>query len=165
MKIYKYIILAIAAFVTTLLDTSFFSFIDIFEASIISTFSALLVLTILNFKREALYFASFSILFYTIFSSVPVYLLFLLFFGISTLFYLAKIKVAINLKSIFWVIIIFLVSNFLFDLFLLLLFGGVTADSLTSLFFFVIINTIFGIILFYLSKILIKYFNIEVKES
>ncbi len=165
MKTYKYIILVILSLVTTLLDTSFFSFIDIFEASLISTFAVLLTFTILNFRREALYFASFSILFYTIFSSVPVYLLFILFFGIPIFVYLVKNKIALNLESIFWIIIILLIANAIFDLLLLFLFGGISAGTLTSFFSFITINTIFGVIIFYLSKIVIRYFNLEVKES
>ncbi len=165
MKTYKYIILAILSLLTTLLDTSFFSFIDIFEASIISTFAVLFTMAILNLKREALYFASFSILFYVIFSSVPVYLLFILFLGIPLILYLTKTKIALNQENVLWVITIFLLANFLFDLLLLLLFGGVSAESITSLFSFIVINTIFGLIIYYLSKIVISYFNIEIKES
>jgi len=164
MKTQKYITLAMLSLATTLLDTSFFSFIDIFEATILTTFLVLLVLVILNFRREALYFASFSILFFTIFSSVPIYLLFVLFFGIPIAIYLVKTKIAVNQENIFWVIIIFLVANFFFDLLLLVFWGEANANALTSLMFFTIVNTIFGLLIFYITKIIIRYFNIEIKE-
>lgn len=165
MKLYKYILLFVLSFLTAILDTSFFSFLTLYEASLISTFSIMIILMILDLRREALYFASFSILFYTIFSSVPVYLLFILFLGIPLFFYLLKTRVAINLESLVWVIIILFLSNLLFDLLLIVFFGDVSAGSLTSLLFFTIINTVFGLIVFYISKIIIKYFNIQIKTN
>lgn len=161
MKTYKYVLYFFVALVTTLLDTSFFSFLSIFEASFVLTFSLLLVLTILDLRKEALYFGFVSILFYTIFSSLPVYLLFLIFLGIPMVIYLIKIRMAINLENFVWVIITLFFSNLSFYFLLIVFFGEVSAVSLTSFSFFIIINTILGLAVYYLSKILMKYFNIK----
>jgi hypothetical protein len=85
MRTRNYIVLFLSALISTLLDTSFFSNLTFYNASILLTLSLLISLAILEKTKPAYLFAAFAVLCYSVLSSLSVYLLVALFLGIPFL--------------------------------------------------------------------------------
>lgn len=163
MKFLFKIILIIVPFILTLLDVSFFSQFSIFGATILSLYSILLIYSFLGEFANFLILATSSIFLFSIFSSVPVWLIFISFFIIpSVIFYLRK-----NFfpdSSILFVSSIFLLSNFIFQFLLLAYSREWNNQGLLALAYFVFLNSFFGILIFlFAKKMLKKYKRNEVK--
>jgi len=158
MSLYSYILIPILSLFFTVVDTSYFSFYEIFGATIISSFCVVVILSILGYRKFALLFAAWSILFLSIFSSLPLYTLFAAFLGVPLLILYLKGKVYYE-SSLLAAISIFILANFVFRLLLLPVTGPLTNASLWSVIFFPLLNTIFCIILFVVIKKIASYFK------
>lgn len=149
MKWIKYTILFFLAAVLTLLDTSFFANIAVGNASIVSVFQLVIFFAILAEAKNYYFFAASAIILFSIFSSLPVWLIFLLFFLLpSAILYLRKGHLA--LPSVPATMILFTIANLLFEIILLSYAKEWNKSGFSSLYYFIFINTIFGTILYYL---------------
>lgn len=156
--IYYYLFIPILALFATILDTSFFSFFDIFGATIVSTFVILLVFATLGYRKITLLFAAFSILFLSIFSSLPLYSMLASFFGVPLLILYIKEKVFYE-SSMTTVLVVFFIANLIFRIFLLSLDVLSSGESISSIIFFPLINTISCFIVFVIVKKIASYFK------
>ena len=156
--IYYYFLIPISALLTTILDTSFFSFFDVFGATVVSSFAMLLILATLGYRKITLLFAACSVLFLSIFSSLPLYSMLASFLGLPLLILYLKDKVFYE-SSIFIVTAVFFISNLIFRIFLLPLQGGATGESLESIMFFPIINTLVCFVLYVILRKAASFFK------
>lgn len=148
MKWIKYTILFFSAALLTLLDTSFFPNIIVKNTSIVSVFQLIVIFAFLADAKKYLFFTGIAIIFFSIFSSLPVWLIFVLFFVLpGIIIYLRKGH--LPLPSMPIALILFMIINFMFELVLLLYVKEWNKNGFTSLYYFVIINTLFGVILYY----------------
>lgn len=148
MKWIKYTILFFTAIALTLLDTSFFPGLLIKNASIISSFQLMIIFAFLADTKMYLFFTGIVIIFFSIFSSLPVWVIFVLFFVLpGVIIYLRKGH--LPLPSVFIALILFTIINFIFEIVLLLYFQEWSKSGFVSLYYFVIINTFFGVVLYY----------------
>lgn len=148
MKWVKYTTLFFSAAALTLLDTSFFANLSIRNASIVSVFQLIIIFALMADTKKYFFFVSSAIIFFSIFSSLPVWLIFVLFFVLpGSVLYLRKGH--LPLPSVPVALILFAIVNLVFELILLLYFGEWNKNGFSSLYYFVIINTIFGVILYY----------------
>lgn len=155
MKWLKYTILFFFAGFLTLLDTSFFANITAKGATIISVFQFILILALLGNTKNYFVFISGAIVFFAIFSSLPVWIIFLLLFILpSTVLYLSKDH--LSLLSVPIAAILFLVANFLFELILLLYMKEWNKNGFEVMYYFVILNSIFGIFEYYLFHLFLQ---------
>jgi len=146
-----YILMPILALVLTILDTSFFSFWEVWNTTIISTFCMLMVVVMFGHRRASLVFGAFCTLFLAVFSSVPVYLLMITFFIIPLLVFYIRDKVFFEANYI-PALIVFLLSGFIFRLILLPLNPEFNKDVLLSIVSFPIVNAIFSLLIFAVYK-------------
>ncbi len=154
MILYLYLILPLLSFVMTLIDTSFLSYYEIFNATIISTFCLTLVLSVANLRRPALLFGAYCILFLSAFSSIPLYAIMLAYLGIPLLIFYSRNRMFFG-SAFLPSVALFLAANLVFRLLLLALNFELTEGVVWSIIFFPILNTLFCIILF----VLLKKFN------
>lgn len=151
MKLSQYLFLLILAFASTLLDVSFFSFLEIQDATILSSLALLITLSILDLKKSTVIFASFLTLFFAIFSSLSVWMMIALFFGVPLLIFVANHRFAID-RANFLVIFTFIFFNLIFQLSLALFSLDFSATAFKSIISFMIINSVFGLMIYYLAK-------------
>lgn len=151
MKIQSYIFLFLLALTTTLLDTSFFSSLNFFGATILSTLSILIVFSILERTRASYLFAAFATLCYAALSSLSVYLLVILFLGIpfGIAYLKSKLLIEFNLLLSFFAI---LSAEFVFILVASAVSSGFSLAILKYIASFLTINTLMTIIIFVLGK-------------
>lgn len=155
MNPYLYIIIPLLSLLTTILDTSLFSFYEAFGATIISTFAVIVILAVLDYKKQAVLFAFWSVLFFSALSSLPIYILFLVFVGLPLLIFVFRSK--FNFDSGFIIILVlFFLSNLLFRLLLLIIDVEISREMVISLISFPIINTLFCLIIYPLIKKITK---------
>lgn len=148
MKWIKYLILFLLAATLTLLDTSFFANLIVKNTSIISTFQLIIIFALIADTKKYLFVVTSVIIFFAIFSSLPVWVIFLLFFVLpSTIIYLRKGH--LSFPSVPIALILFIIANLLFELILLLYVHEWNKSGFLTLYYFVLINSIFGIILYY----------------
>lgn len=151
----KSLALIMLSFILSLLDISFFASLSIGGASIVSTYVVIITLALLfdskKLSNELLVFETSSIVIFSIFSSVPVWLLFFSFFlvpGMILYFrnnYFRTPTVPIS-------IIFFVISNFLFEFSLLLYFGEASQNGFQALLYYILINTIAGVAIYYIAN-------------
>lgn len=154
MKWIKYTILILAPAVLTLLDTAFFSNLTIKDASIISVFQFLILFSLIADAGNCLVFAAFSVFFFSIFSSLPLWLIFLLFFILpSMIMYLRRSH--LPLPSVPASAIFFVLSNAIFEMILLLYSKQWSSAGFSVLYYFVLINSIIGVVIYYVAHLII----------
>ena len=160
MNIINYIVIVVVAIVSVILDTSFFSFLEIWHATVLISFQILITLAIIGFRYHLLYFSALAILLYAVFSSVPLYFLILAFLGIPLLIIYLKLKITYD--SNFPIILLsFLVINFVFQLGLIGVSLNFSAIAVTSVASFSLINTLAGLIIYYIINYTKTAFRIE----
>lgn len=159
MKTVVKILLIILSLLTAVLDTSFFSLLPIFGATIVSTFSVLLILSLFENRQNYLVFVFSSIVFFSIFSSVQIWFLVLIFLAVPSILtflinhYFPKF-------SILPAFMYFFVMNLLFQGVLTLFFGQLSVAHLKAIGSFAAINCLFTFIVYILIKLLIaKYYT------
>lgn len=162
MNFTNYIILILLAVISALLDTSFFSFLDVWNATVLLTFQILIVLSLLRFKNVLIVFAALSILLYASLSSLPIIFLIVAFLLIPLL--IVYLGTKITFESNFPLILLsFLLINLVFQLLLVAISLEVSGAALTSVASFALINSMVGIIIFYIINYLKNIFRIEPK--
>lgn len=155
MKWIKLTTLFLFAAILVLLDTSFFANLSVHNASIVSVFQLIIIFALIADTKKYLFFAASTIIFFSVFSSLPIWLIALLFFILpSTILYLRKSH--LPLPSVPVALILFLIVNLLFEIILLFYVKEWNKDGLLVLYYFVIINTIFGATLYYFYDLFLK---------
>lgn len=151
MTLFTYFIIPLLALILAVLDTSFFSFHELLGATVITSFSAGIILAVLGLRKHWLLFAASSLLFFTAFSSLPLYILIAVFLGLPLLIFYIKNKIFFE-SSLLVTIVIFTLSNFAFRLLILPASYSMEKSIIISTFAFTILNTLAGIIFFVLAK-------------
>ena len=151
MNLLSFVIIPLIAFLLAIFDVSFFSFYELFGATVISSFCTLMVLSVLGRRKEAVLFAACSILFLSAFSSLSLFILMLVFLGIPLLIFYARDKIFFE-TSFSPAVIVFLSSTFIFRLLLSSMNFEADSAEYLSIIVFPIINTLFCIIVFVLLK-------------
>lgn len=146
-----YILIPLLSLILTILDTSFFSFWEVWNATIISSFCFLMVVVILGHRKVALVFGAFSILFLSVFSSIPTVSLLAIYLIIPLLIFYIRQKVYFE-SSYIPAAIVFLLSGLVFRLVLLSMSLQFGPEVLISLFTFPIINLFVSMLLLWSAK-------------
>lgn len=160
MSIFKKILLVCLALVTVLLDVSFFSTFEIYGATVISSLAILLTMAITDRNRNYLIYAFSLILFFTIFSSLPLIVIAIEFLalpaGLNYVMtrYFPRPRAATSP-------IYYLFGNFIFELVLMVYAKEYNQVGLLTLSYFVVLNSIFGVIFYVLLEKVKNDFNIE----
>jgi len=148
MKWFKFTSLFLAAGAFTLLDTSLFANMTVKNASIVSVFQLIIILALVADTRNYFIFVSGAIIFFAVFSSLPVWTIFILLFLLPcSVLYLRKGH--LPLPSLPVATIILLLSNLIFELVLLLYIKEWNKKGFEVMYYFVLINTVFGSLIYY----------------
>jgi len=154
----KSLFLVLLAFILSILDTSFFSFVPIFGATIISSYITIINFSITGKTNDFLTFAISVIFFFSAFSSLPVWMIVLVFLLVPYLIHYVKGHFFPD-PSVPFSVAFFMAGTFLFSL-ISLVYGkewNVTGIILMSSFIF--INSLFGVFLYYISRKVKKNFT------
>lgn len=154
----KAILLVICAFVLSLLDTSFFSAMPLFGATIISAFVLALTLSMFDQVNVLLTYVISAILFFSVFSSLPIHFIVLGFFLIPYLILFIR-KKYFPQSSVLSSIPFFVFGTLFFSLMLLLNNRQWNLDGLVVLIYFVLLNSAIGMGLYYLIRKFQKDFS------
>lgn len=151
MKWLKFIILILFAFTLTFLDASFFSFFSFLGTNILISFVFLITFAFLLKYREFIIFIFATSIFFAVFSSISVWQIFVCFFILPELTFFIKRK---YLPEIFVLpsMILFMVTSIAFGGILILGNGDFSAASVSELGYFVLSNSILGILVFAIVK-------------
>lgn len=155
MKFVYYIFILLLAFFSSLLDTSFFSFLEIYYATILISLAILISLPMLNVKKGTIIYATMLILFFTIFSSLAIWFLTLMFILIPLIVFYLNHRFAFDHSKLL-IVIVFLFCNFLFQFSLATINQDFSTQAFISVLSFTFINTIAGFIVYNLLKIVKK---------
>jgi len=155
MKLLYYIFIILLAFVSALLDTSFFSFLEIYYATIIISLAILISLPMLNVRKGTIIYSTMLILFFAIFSSLPIWFLSLIFISIPLMVFYLNHRFAFDHSKLL-IIIVFIFCNFMFQFSLAAISQDFSTQAFISVVSFTIINTIAGFIMFNILKIVKK---------
>jgi len=160
MNTFKKIMLIVAALVTVLLDVSFFSSIEIYGATIILSLSILLTMAISDRSRNYLIYAFSLILFFTIFSSLPLIVIAIEFLLLPTGLNYVMIKYFPKPRPVTSPIY-YAFGTLFFELVLLVYSKEFTESGLLTLSYFVVINSIVGVICYIVQEKVKNDFKIE----
>lgn len=154
MNLIKQLFLGLLAFFLVVLDTAFFSNLPFFGATIISSFVAMVVISLFVKLSDCYIFSSVATISMSIFSSVSVFSLLLVFFVIpSAIYYLRKYYIK-DLNPL--AAIPFFTGSFLiFDLILMMSSKEYGNEAFLAMGYFAVINTVFGAIIYSI----IRYFR------
>lgn len=148
MKWLKSITLFLFAGALTLLDTSLFANMTIKNASLVSVFQLIIILALVADTRNYFIFVSGAIIFFAVFSSLPVWTIFILLFLLpSSVLYLRKGH--LPLPSVPIAAIILLLANLLFEFVLLLYIKEWNKKGFEVMYYFILLNTVFGALIYY----------------
>lgn len=158
MKISKVIIIILFAFLLSILDTSFFSFLPIFGATIISSYDFIINFSIMGKSRDFVFFTTVVVFFFSIFSSLPIWFVVLSFLVVPyAIFYVRNVYFtdpSVLASSMF-----FGIATFVFSFISMIYRKSWSESGIVALIYFVIINSVFGVALYYLSKRIRKNFT------
>ena len=158
MKLLYYILIILLAFVSTLLDTSFFSFLDIYYATVLTSLAILISLPMLEIKKGTVIYATLLLLFFAIFSSLEIWFLFLVITIIPLIVFYLNRRFAFEHSKIL-IVLVFLMCNFIFQFGLAVASQDFSTQAFISVISFTVINTIVGVLIYYLLKILRKFIS------
>lgn len=158
MKLFYYITILFLAFLSTLLDTSYFSFLEIYYSTILISLGILISLAMLGIKKGTVMYATFLILFFTIFSSLQVWFLFSIFILIPLIVFYLNRRFAFDHSKIL-IILVFLFCNFLFQFSLAVISQDFSTQAFISVVSFTVINTILGFLIFNVLKMARKFIS------
>lgn len=143
----KSLFLIILSLILSLLDISFFASLSFGGATIVSTYLMIITFALFfdskNLSNELILFEASSLIIFSIFSSVPVWLLFISFFFVPGIIYYFR-KNYFRTPSVLASVLFFAVSNFIFEFMFLLYFGEIGQAGFKVLLYYVVINTIAG---------------------
>lgn len=158
MKIIYYLSIIALAFFSSLLDTSFFSFLEIYYATVLISLGILISLPMLDIKKGTVIYATLLILFFSVFSSLQIWFLFLIFILIPLIVFYFNRRFALDHSKIL-IILVFLLCNFLFQFGLAAVSQDFSTSAFISVVSFTIINTIAGVLIFYVLKTVSKFIS------
>jgi hypothetical protein len=154
----KIVALVCIAFVASLMDTSFFSFLPIFGATLLLAYVIALNFALTTRLENLSTYAIPTVFFYSIFSSLPIWLVVLVFFVIPSIVLLIKNKYFPE-PSTLSSAIFFVSGTLLFSIILLLYGGDFSLNSMATGIYFTLINSLAGVIMFYLTQKFRKTFS------
>lgn len=143
------ILLILFALFLSVMDTAFFSNLTINGASIVSVYMLSIIFAINGDFERFLLFVGATVIFFSIFSSLPIYLIFLLFLVIPS-FLLFLRKKYLPHPSVPVSLFYFIIVDFLFEIILLLQSKEWSRNGFEILGYFILINSVFGVIMFYI---------------
>jgi len=157
MKIFQQILIILLAFCLVILDVSFFSQLNIYGASILFSFIVAILFVLLNRDKNYLCYLLASVIFFTIFSSLPLPIIFLNFF---------LLPVAVNyIKNTYFpeptiisVIFYFFAATFIFDFILLIYAKEWNQSGYLALGYFTVLNSLAGVGLFALIRRIFRHY-------
>ncbi|OQA04620.1 MAG: hypothetical protein BWY68_00199 [bacterium ADurb.Bin400] len=145
------IILISFAFALVLLDASFFSFLEFSGVTILSSLSVLIAFVLLGHGREISVFIPAIIVFFAVFSSLPLWFIVVGFWLLpATLAYL-RIHYLPE-PSMLAASLSFAITYLLFDLLLVVTQGEWLMSEVAAIGWFTVINTIFGLTVYGLAR-------------
>lgn len=151
MRQLNYLFFAILALFTTIIDIAFFSFLPIFGSPLLLTFIILIVLGALSLRSHSVAFASFAILFYAGLSSLELQYILILFLAIPFMVTLLRRRFIFEL-NLYSFGFLMSASCLIFELLLIIFELNFSQAGFLGLLSFTIINTLGGIIVFFLAK-------------
>lgn len=154
----KYLLLIVLAFLLTLLDASLFSFIDIFGSNILVSFIFLFSLALLLKYQDLLVFVFSISIFFASFSSLPIWQIFISFFVLPEITFFIKRRYLPEI-SVLPVVILFMITAILFGSVIILGSGEISPAAFGQLGYFVLTNSILGIIIYKILKSLLGRFR------
>jgi hypothetical protein len=144
MRYFKFLIIGLVVFFLTFLDVSFFSFIDIYGATLLSSFTFLIIFCITDqTHKEYIIVSLLTVFFFSVFSSLPISAILIGFFVIpaTVVFVRTHYLPEPNLGTS---IIYFFISSFLLEGFFLIYAKSWNVLGFLTLSWFIFINTFWG---------------------
>jgi hypothetical protein len=146
MKYINYILLVLLAFLLVVLDTSFFSFLPVYGATILSSYIAMTLLAVVGKWPTLVAIVFATILALALLTSLPMLLIFIVFFVVPfAIYYLRKnyfSEFNLGVSAIF-----FCAANIIFAL-LLIIYGGYWGErGLLAGAYFIVIHTLIEMLL------------------
>lgn len=160
-NILQNLLILIAVFFLVLLDISFFSSMDLYGATLISSFAFLILLAITDKKSNYLFASSVCLLFFTIFSSLPIFLLLLDFLILPAIVNNIK-RTYLPEPTVFTSFFYFFSASLFFEIILIGYLKGFDSDGLLTIGYFSILNAFLGVLLFTIYKAIKRYLTGEV---
>lgn len=160
MSIAYYVIITFITLLLSLLDTSYLSFLEISGATILLSYAVLIVLALLDRKKPTFFYAAILTLFYSAFSSLPILFLIFMFFATPLAIQYSKKRFSIE-NNIVIILLVFFISNFVFEGLLILISKDFSYLALNALISFTTINTIAGMIIYFCTKAVTNYLGIK----
>lgn len=141
--------LVLCAFFSSLLDTSFFSAMPVFGATILSTLVIVLTLSVSKELRPVLAYSISAVVFFSAFSSLPIWLILLIFFCVPYFIHFIQTKYFPKI-SILMALPFFLFGTVIFSAILLFYNKGWNAEGVIILIYFMLMNSALGLGLLYI---------------
>jgi hypothetical protein len=160
----KYLFLIVLSFVLSFMDISFFSFLGVYGATILTSFIFMIIFTLVDKTKKDYIIVSLSlVLFFSIFSSLPLFPIMVNFFLIpAAISYIRKYY--LPEPSLIVSPLYFLVATFIFEGVLLIYSKAWNNEGLLTFSWFVFINTMVGVIVYYFYlKIRKRFKSFEIK--
>ena len=151
MNITKSLLLITLAFILSILDTSFFSFIPILGTTIISSYAAIINFSIAEKINDFLIFTIAVIFFFSSFSSLPVWLIVMVFLIFPSIMFYVK-KTYFPEPSVISSFAFFVSGTLLFALTSLIYTNGWNREGTIASLYFIAINSAFGVLIYYLLR-------------
>jgi hypothetical protein len=164
MNYFKYVLVIIVAFLLSFLDISFFSFLDIYGATVLSSFIFLIIFTIVDkTKQDYLVVSLALVLFFIVLSSLPLIPLLINFFLIPAIINYVR-KYYLREPTLFASIGYFFIACFIFELTLLIYARAWNATGFLTFAWFIFLNVFLSFISYaiYL-KIRKNFSSLEIK--
>jgi len=158
MNLSKTLLLIILAFILSILDASFFSFLPVFGATIITSYVTIINFSITEKTNDFLVFTLSVIFFFSAFSSLPVWLIVGVFFILPSLIFFIK-KTYFPEPSVFSSFAFFVLGTLLFGIISLIFTKGWTMQGIVSVLYFIILNSAFGVGIYYFSRSIRRKFT------
>lgn len=156
----KIIFLLIFALCLTVLDVSFFAALSVSGATFISSLAVVMIYALLRKEGDYLALGIFLTLFYSVFSSVPVWFIVITFVGIPSLVIFLRNSYFPEPSGIF-AFLFFLLYYLIFEFVLLLIFKELNSEGGRILVYFILLNSITSIIIYQTVRLVRKKFRIE----
>lgn len=147
----RYVLLVLLASASVILDASFFSYLSVGGISILSSFSLFIIFALLGRQRDLLFLSIVSIMLLAAFSSLPVWFILIGYLFIPNGLTYVK-KNHLHDSSLFILYLLVCSCCFAFEVPLLLLAQSWDISSLRMLGYFILLNSSFTMLLFYLVR-------------
>lgn len=143
MKYLKFLSFFFLGLCLVLLDVSFLSNFEVYGATVISSFVFLIILAISDRQEDFVLFSLSLVILFAVFSSLPLFIIFLNFVLLPLAFNLVRRKY-LHVPNRFSAVIYLLAATFLFELVLVIWGREFNQFGFLAVAYFIIINTICG---------------------